>query len=163
MESRLIFSANCRESRDASFWNIRRSRGQFCLCDKVTTETESRLLTLCSPKRNYFPSRMAIFFCDLFSIVAFWYARKARRVILYNLREKSADPQNFFDEVMAILVLGCWRYFLHEYRVIWPPAPRPLYYIFERKGPSPRGAPSVPPFPVSFSWGPRAPQPSSSP
>ena len=29
-------------------------------------------------------------FSDLFSIIAFWEARKTRRVILYNLREKSA-------------------------------------------------------------------------
>ena len=33
---------------------------------------------------------------DLFSILAFWQARKTRRVILYNLREKSAANLNFW-------------------------------------------------------------------
>jgi hypothetical protein len=32
---------------------------------------------------------MTIIFSDLFSIIAFWQARKTRRVILYNLRQKS--------------------------------------------------------------------------
>ena len=49
------------------------------------TKTQSLRLTLRSP------SQMTIIFSDLFSIVAFWYARKTRHVILYNLRWKSGD------------------------------------------------------------------------
>ena len=55
------------------------------------------------PESNdYFPpvakSRIAFehVFFDLFSIIVFWYARKMRRVILYNLREKSASNLIFW-------------------------------------------------------------------
>jgi hypothetical protein len=45
------------------------------------------------------------FFFNLFSIIAFWYAITTRRVILYNLRENSADDL-IFDEDIAIFVPG---------------------------------------------------------
>jgi hypothetical protein len=51
---------------------------------------------------NYFPPLAKIriafdyVFFDLFSIIATWYARTTRHVILYNLREKSADDLNFW-------------------------------------------------------------------
>jgi hypothetical protein len=51
-------------------------------------------------------------FSDLFSIVAFWEARKTRRVILYNLREISAGYLNFrwsygnFNPLLSYLSLG---------------------------------------------------------
>ena len=55
------------------------------------------------PESNdYFPPLAKIriafdhVFFDLFSIIAFWYARKTRRVFLYNLNEKSADDLNFW-------------------------------------------------------------------
>jgi len=55
------------------------------------------------PESNdYFPplakNRIAFghVFFNLFSIIAFWYARKMRAVILYNLREKSAANLKFW-------------------------------------------------------------------
>jgi hypothetical protein len=39
---------------------------------------------------------MNIIFSDLFSIIVFWQARKTRRVILYNLRQKSDANLNFW-------------------------------------------------------------------
>ena len=55
------------------------------------------------PESNdYFPPLAKIriafdhVFFDLFSIIAFWYARTTRHVILYNLRKKSADDLNFW-------------------------------------------------------------------
>ena len=55
------------------------------------------------PESNdYFPPLAKIriafdhVFFDLFSIIALWYARTTRHVILHNLREKSADDLNFW-------------------------------------------------------------------
>jgi hypothetical protein len=70
-----------------------RSGGLVDMFDKVMTKTESLPVTLRSPS---FWSQMTIFFSDLFSIIALWEARKTRRMILYNLREKSADDLIFW-------------------------------------------------------------------
>ena len=80
---------------------------------------------------DYFPplakNRIAFghLFFNLFSIIAFWYARKMRAVILYNLREKSAanlkfwwSYGNFSPIVLTICLrrvpLECWTSILSQ-------------------------------------------------
>jgi hypothetical protein len=70
------------------------------------------------PESNdYFPplakNRIAFdhVFFDLFSIIAFWYARTTRRVILHNLREKSAASLIFWWSYCNFCPLPVTNYF----------------------------------------------------
>jgi hypothetical protein len=70
------------------------------------------------PESNdYFPPLAKIpiaddhVFVELFSIIAFWYARMARHVILHNLREKSADDLNFWLSYCNFCPLPVTSYF----------------------------------------------------
>ena len=111
LNHRLVVSADCRESPDASFLPIRRSRGHFL----------TQLWRKPNPGRSHYGHRKLTNFWSQMTIIfpiyfrssrSVWEARKTRPVILYNLRGKSADDLIFwwsygnFNPLLSYLSLG---------------------------------------------------------